>query len=447
MTVPAQRRTAPEPDPGPDGDPAVARALELVDPARVTALLQELVRIPSTTGSAAESEAQHRLARVLDAAGTDVDLWRIDLDETTADPDFPGMEAPRDEAWGLVGSTGDGDGPVLVLNGHVDVVPAGDRSAWTTDPFSGELRGGRVLGRGACDMKAGLVSALVAVEALHAAGVRLRGRLQLQSVVGEEDGGLGTFATLRRGYRGDAAVITEPTRTGLVTTTAGALTFRLRVPGLSAHGSMRLEGVDAVEKYLLVHTALRALEARRNRDAHPSMAGYALPYPISVGTVRAGEWPSSVPDLLVAEGRYGVAVGEPVEDARRELEQAVAEVCAADPWLREHPVEVEWWGGQFASGAVPDGSLLPASVLDAHAVLHGRTPGVAGVPYGSDQRLLTGLGGVPTVVYGPGDVALAHAPDESAPVDEAVQVARTLVLLAARTCGTRVLAPAEALQR
>ncbi|HWG93624.1 MAG TPA: hypothetical protein VNU66_05310, partial [Mycobacteriales bacterium] len=116
-------------------------------------------------------------------------------------------------------------------------------------------------------------------------------------------------------------------------------------------------------------------------------------------------------------------------------------------WLREHPVEVEWWGGQFASGAVPDGSLLPASVLDAHAVLHGRTPGVAGVPYGSDQRLLTGLGGVPTVVYGPGDVALAHAPDESAPVDEAVQVARTLVLLAARTCGTRVLAPAEALQR
>jgi acetylornithine deacetylase len=414
----------------------VAAALDAVDEARVVSLLQDLIRIPSMTGTPAESEAQHHLAARLVAAGIDVDLWPIDLSETVADPQFPGMEAPREEAWGLVGSWGGDDGPTLVLNGHIDVVPPGDPALWTTPAWSGEVRDGRVLGRGACDMKAGLAAQVAAVEALAAAGVRLRGRVQLQSVVGEEDGGLGTFATLRRGYRGDLAVVAEPSSGQLVTAGAGALTFRLVVPGRSAHGSMRLEGVDAVEKYLLVHTALRALEARRNRTADPLMAQFALPYPLSVGSVHAGDWASSVADLLVAEGRLGVALDEPVEHARAELEQAVAEVCADDAWLSQNPVKVEWWGGQFASGRTRPGSGLEQLVAEAHTTITGRVPTVHGVTYGSDLRLLTGLGGIPTVIYGPGDVALAHSPDESAPVQELLDVTRALVLLAARTCGT-----------
>jgi len=276
---------------------------------------------------------------------------------------------------------------------------------------------------------------VLAVEVLRRAGVRLRGRVQLQSVVGEEDGGLGTFATLRRGYRGDLAVISEPTSGALVIASAGALTFRLTVPGRSAHGSMRLEGVDAVEKYLLVHQALRRLEARRNGDVTPLMARYALPYPLSVGTVRAGDWASSVPDALVAEGRYGVALGEPVEAARAELEDALAQVCADDPWLAANPVRVEWVGGQFASGSVEAHAPVVQAVSSAHARLHGARPPVRGVPYGSDLRLLTGIGGVPTVHYGPGDVAHAHAPDESVPVAELVAVTQTLVLLVASTAG------------
>jgi acetylornithine deacetylase len=366
----------------------------------------------------------------------EVDLWPIDLARTTADPAFPGMEAPREQGWGLVGSCGGDDGPILVLNGHIDVVPPGDGALWTTDPWSAQVRDGHVLGRGACDMKAGLAAQVAAVEALAAAGVRLRGRVHLQSVVGEEDGGLGTFATVQRGYRGDLAVICEPTSTQLVTASAGALTFRLVVPGRSAHGSMRLEGVDAVEKYLLVHTALRELEARRNRSADPLMARYALPYPLSVGSVHAGDWASTVPDLLVAEGRLGVALDEPVEHARAELEAAVAEVCAADDWLAAHPVRVEWWGGQFASGRLAPGSGLEQLVGAAHTTVTGRTQQVYGVPYGSDQRLLDGLGGTPTILYGPGDVALAHSPDESVAVSELLQVTQALVVLAARFCGT-----------
>lgn len=422
-------------------DPAVGDALAAVDADRLVSLLQDLVAVPSTTGSAAESEAQHRLATRLDRAGMDVDLWQLDLDALTADADFPGMEAPRDEGWGLVGTWGGDDGPTVTLNGHIDVVPPGDRAQWPADPWAGEVRDGDVLGRGTCDMKAGLACQVVAVEALRSAGVRLRGRVQLHSVVGEEDGGLGAFATLRRGYRGDVAVIGEPTSAGLVTASAGALTFRLRVPGLSAHGSMRLAGVDAVEKYLLVHTGLRRLEARRNGERHPLMASYPLPYPISVGTVRAGDWGSTVPELLVAEGRLGVALGEPVEHARAELEAAVAQVCAGDPWLAEHPVEVEWWGGQFASGQLADASPLADLVAGAHEAVTGVRPTAKGVPYGSDQRLYTGLGGVPTLLYGPGDVRYAHSPDEHVPVAEMVDVARTLVLLVARACGTRGAAP------
>ena len=414
----------------------VSDALAAVDETALVQLVQQLVAVPTVTGSAAESEGQHRLERRLRAAGMDTDLWSIDLPSTTADPEFPGMEAPREEAWGLVGEWGGAaDGPTVVLNGHLDVVPTGAPAHWTTDPWSGAVRDGRVLGRGSCDMKGGLACQVAAVEALRSAGVRLRGRVQLQSVVGEEDGGLGTFATLRRGHRGDLAVICEPTSGALVTASAGALTFRLTVPGRSVHASMRLEGVDAVEKYLLVHLALRRLEARRNRDVSPLMQRYALPYPVSVGTVRAGEWPSSVPDVLVAEGRLGVALGEPVEDARAALEAAVAEVCADDPWLAANPVRVEWCGGQFASGSVETDAPVAALVSDAHARLHGNRPPVHGVPYGSDLRLMTGIGGVPTVHYGPGDVRHAHAPDESVPVDELVQVTRTLVLVVATACG------------
>ena len=421
-TLPARR--------SPQLESQVAEALSLVSADDLVAELQDLLRIPSVTGTAAESEAQHRVEARMRAVGLDTDLWSIDLPAATAHPDFPGSEAPRDEAWGLVGAWGDGDGPTVVLNGHIDVVPPGD-TGWTTSPWSGSVRDGRVLGRGACDMKAGLACQLLAVKALRDAGVRPRGRVVVQSVVGEEDGGLGTFATLRRGHRGDLAVICEPTGGRLVTASAGALTFRLVIAGRSVHASARLDGVDAVEAYLHVHAALRQLEERRNRSPHPLMAGYRLPYPLSVGTLSAGNWASSVPDRLVAEGRLGVALGESVADARADFEQAVALTCADDPWLRANPVQVQWWGGQFAPGQVEVDAPVSRLVSAAHTAVHGRPPTVHGVPYGSDQRLLTGLGGIPTVLYGPGDVRQAHAPDESVPVAELVSVTRTLVRLLA----------------
>jgi acetylornithine deacetylase len=178
------------------------------------------------------------------------------------------------------------------------------------------------------------------------------------------------------------------------------------------------------------------LEARRNRDVDPLTSRWDIAYPLSIGTVRCGDWPSSVPDLLVAEGRLGVAIGEPVEHARHEFEQAVAEACDADDWLRAHPVEVEWWGGQFASGRLPEDSDLLGLVASAHAEVTGAgRPDVWAAPYGSDLRLLVGIGGIPTLQYGPGDAAQAHGPDEWVSLAETVTAARALAVLALDICG------------
>jgi acetylornithine deacetylase len=408
---------------------------ELTDP-----LLEELaalVRIPSVSGTDAENDAQAHVAGRFANAGLEVDHWPIDLPALTAHPDFPGMEVDRDEAWGLVGRLpGAGDGPTLMLNGHVDVVPVGDPATWTAPPYSADVRAGRLRGRGSCDMKAGLIASLWAVRALRAARIRLRGDVVLASVQGEEDGGLGTFATLQRGWRADACVIPEPTELDVVPANSGALTFRLRIRGLATHAARRAEGVSAIDKFWPVSQALADLERRRHAAVDPLVARWPLAHPLSIGRLRAGDWASSVPDLLVAEGRLGVAIGESSDHARADLEHAVAEACERDPWLRDHPVEVEWWGGQFASGRIPPDSDLVDRVRAAHrAASGGRPPDVYGAPYGSDLRLLTGLAGIPTLQYGPGDARLAHGPDESVPVADVATAARSLALLALDVCG------------
>lgn len=417
-----------------------ARVLDEVDAALALsgALLADLVQTPSIGGSAAEIEIQARLAGELE--GLDVDHWQVPLAELLAEPDFPGVEVERAEAWGLVGrlpGSGDGEGRTLLLNGHIDVVPIGDPRTWTRpDAFSGHVVDDVLYGRGACDMKAGVVAALTAVHAVRRAGVPLLGDLLLACVAGEEDGGLGTYAMLRRGWRADLCVVPEPTSLDLVTANAGALTFRLRVPGLAAHASRRTEGVSAVAKLVPLLAALEALETLRNRSVDPLMSRWPIAYPISIGRVFSGDWSSSVPDLLVAEGRLGVALDEPVAAAREALEQAVTEACAADPWLREHPVTVEWWGGQFASGRLPATSDLATRMAAAHVGAGGGAQRTSGAPYGSDLRLLSGLGGIPTLHYGPGDATLAHAPDERVPLSELATAARALALLALDVCGT-----------
>jgi acetylornithine deacetylase len=415
--------------------PVEARVLDALDEEALVADLVDLIRVPSVTGTDAESELQHRHADELRSLGFDVDAWKFDLDDLYAHPEFPGVEAERSEGYGVVGTLG-GDGePALVLQGHVDVVPTGDLDKWVDrDPWSGAIHDGAIHGRGACDMKAGAAANMAVARALVRSGVRLERPFAIHSVVSEEDGGLGAFATMLRGHRGEAAVLTEPTSGRIVVANAGALTFELRVAGRAAHGSTRLEGHSALEAFLPVHTALQELERERNADRDPLFTTTDLPYPISVGTVRAGDWASSVPDLLVAEGRLGVRLDESPADARAALETAIARACLADPWLRDHPVEVSWPGGQFASGRIDGTHPFIDEVAGVIADIEGRGAERAAAPYGSDLRLYSGIGGIPTLHYGPGDVRFAHAPREQVDVEELLRVARSLAVLAVRRC-------------
>ncbi len=416
-----------------------ARVLDAVEALRepMLAELTALIRIPSVGGTDAENDAQNYVAGRFGESGLEVDHWQLDLADLTSRSDFPGMEVERREAWGVVGRMpGAGDGASLMLNGHVDVVPTGDANAWIDPPYAAEVRNGRMFGRGTCDMKAGVVANMFAVQAIQNAGVKLRGDLLLASVLGEEDGGLGTYATLQRGWTADACVISEPTELDIIPANSGALTFRLRVHGKATHAARRTEGTSAIEKFWPIWQAIAELEARRHKTVDPLTARWPFAHPISIGTVHCGDWPSSVPDLLVAEGRMGVALDEPVEAARSDFEAAIVYACAQDPWLHDHPVEIEWWGGQFASGRLRADSDLVQRVQSAHGVASGNQPNeVYGAPYGSDLRLLTGLGNIPTLQYGPGDAKLAHGASESVPIDEVMTTARTLALLALDVCG------------
>ncbi|MGW1341172.1 ArgE/DapE family deacylase [Kribbella sp. NPDC002412] len=405
------------------------QVLAAIDDVRIVDDLRELVRIPSVDGTAAESDVQAWCAGRLGELGLAVDHWRIDLPAVTADPEFPGMEVEREQAWGCVGVLGGSGTPGLILNGHVDVVPPG---LWPDgDPFSGRVADGVMWGRGTCDMKGGVAAIFGAVAAIVASGIQLRKPLAVHTVVGEEDGGLGAFATLRRGHTGEACLIAEPTAGCVIPANSGSLTFRLEIPGLATHGSTRTRGVSAIEKFVVIQAALQALEAERNRDPHPMLAHLELANPLSVGTIHSGDWASTVPDVLVAEGRYGVRLGESLPAARAAFESAVAEACAKDDWLRDHPVKVTWPGGAFASGLLPaDDPLL----TDTLAAAGDPAPEVKGAPYGSDLRQYAAAG-IPTLQYGPGDVRYAHATDEHVRLDEVLHAARTYALLALRRCG------------
>ena len=427
----AARRSEPE---GGGLSPLERRAVEALDLEALAGLLLKFIAIPSHDGR--ETPAQEAVAAWMAEAGVEPDVWPIDLGALRRHAHYS-AEVERDEALGVVGRIeGLGGGRDLLLNGHIDVVPVGDEPSWTVPPWRGTVRDGRVYGRGAVDMKGGLCCALAAARAVRDAGVPLRGRLLVSSVAGEEDGGLGTLALLQRGYRADGAVITEPTDLRVVTAQAGSYMFRLTVEGKAAHGSVREEGASAIEKFWPLFAALRGLEAERNAAGGGELyAGYRLPWPIEVGTLRAGEWASSVPGLLVCEGRCGIAVGEDPAAARRALEEAVARAAAADPWLRDHPPRVEWWGGRFDPAVTDPTDPLVGALCGAVHDVTGAAPPIEGVTYGSDLRLLVNVGGIPTVLFGPGDVRVAHMADEYVPLDQLRVAAEALVVAAVRFCG------------
>jgi acetylornithine deacetylase len=402
-------------------------AVAAVDVDRIERDLRTIIAIPSITGS--EEVVQSEIERLFGEAGLAVD--RIDTDPATfaTDPDWPGQEMPRTTLPVVVGRIGRPGGRRLLLVGHVDVVPPGDPATWSVDPWGGEVRDGQMYGRGACDMKGGVVSILAAMRALVASGAAndLAGEVLAVSVPSEEDGGQGMLAAIRAGCTGDAAVITEPTSLEIVVAHAGAITFRLTVPGRAAHASVRREGVSALDNLYTVLRALAADETARNAsETNPLMTALGLPYATIVGKVSGGDWASTVLDQVVVEGRYGVKLGQGWRDAEADLRAAIESACAGDPFLRDHPVRIENIGGKFSSGQIAADHPLPESVAATAERVIGRRPARVGKPYGADMRLLVNEGGTPTIIFGPGHERHAHSADERVPLSEVADCARVL---------------------
>jgi acetylornithine deacetylase len=402
---------------------------------RAISLLQALVRIPSITGE--EVQVQSFLRQELARLNLQVNECSATREQLSTHPAFSDDGLPLKDRYSLVArwpGTGDG-GRSLILNGHVDVVPPGDLQAWTGSPWSGTIRDGDLYGRGACDMKGGLATMLLAVSALQKAGIQPRGDVLLQFVIGEETGGLGTLSTILNGYTADAAIVVEPTELKLCPVGSGAASFRLHVQGLAAHGSMRMEGVSAIEKFSIIHRTLLEFETERHNSFSHPLYKDGMAAPISVGKVQAGDWPSSVPDLLIAEGRYGVLPGEEISEARKKFEQKIQQTASVDAWLKTHPPLVEWFEGQFEPAETSLDSELIQTLSRMHQNVAGSTLKMHGVPYGSDLRFFTNYARIPAVLYGPGSVMQAHAANEYIRLEEVTMAAQILAQFIVEWCG------------
>lgn len=389
-------------------------------------LLQKMVRSDSTQGN--ETGVQKIVAEHLKTMGLEVDFWNLNGGRLQKHPYYYSNRESLDDSVNVVGVLkGTGGGKSIILNGHVDVVPEGDHEQWTDHPYSGEIRDGKMYGRGTTDMKGGNTALMIAMDAIQSLGIHLKGDVIFQSVIEEESGGAGTLDTILQGYKADAAIIPEPTNMRIFPKQPGSKWFRLVVTGKTAHGGTRYHGVSAIDKAFIVHEYVRELEKLRNdRMTDPIFADMEIPIPINIGTINGGDWPSSVPDSVEVTGRMGVAPGETMEAAQEEMEKWIAQLGERDEWFKKYPVKVEWYGARWLPGSIETEHPVVTSLMDNFKEHMQEDAELLAAPWGTDGGLLTQVADVPSVVFGPGTTELAHHPNEMIELDKIFQAANII---------------------
>ncbi|EKN69472.1 acetylornithine deacetylase [Neobacillus bataviensis LMG 21833] len=402
--------------------------------ARGARLLQILVRENSTRGN--ESSTQALVIEKCRQLGLALDIWEIGGAELKNHPAYCCDRKSFDGNPNLVAVLkGTGGGKSIILNGHIDVVPVGDESSWKHDPFSGMIECGKLYGRGATDMKGGNVALLMAIESLIANGIKLKGDVIFQSVIEEESGGAGTLAAVLRGYHADGAIIPEPTNMKLFPKQQGSMWFRITITGKAAHGGTRYEGVSAIEKSLFVIQRLQQLEKDRNEKiTDPLFEKFPIPIPINIGKITSGEWPSSVPDTAIIEGRMGVSPEETIQAAQHEMESCLRELNEGDEWLRENPLNLEWFGGMWLPGSLGSDHPLMNELTNSFIEVKGAPPIVEASPWGTDGGILSTVGNTPVVVFGPGITETAHDANEHINLEDLFAASEIIALTLLKWC-------------
>lgn len=397
-------------------------------------MLLDVVGVSSVTGN--EGPAQRLMRSMMEAQGLEVDEFLSSREEIANHVVHVGEQSTFKDRPSLVGTRkGSGDGKSLMFNGHIDTVPVEDRTKWNRNP-EGEVADDLVYGLGSTDMKSGTLCGVYVARILDDLNIRLKGDLLVNSVTGEEDGGLGTMSTILHGYRPDGVVIPEPTHLTIAIASGGSLVYRITVTGKAAHGANRNAGVSAIEKFIPIFQDLLAWESERQATVHhPLYDHLENKFPISTGMIRAGEWASTVPDRLVSEGRLGFLPRESMEDMMEQTRQRIAAVAEQDDWLREHPPLVEFVSGQFiAEEIAPDHPLVQA-VASAHQEVTGEDAEITGLTGGADTRLWVRFADTPALMYGPGTMGLAHQSNESVDIDDLVTCITVLTHMTIDWCG------------
>ncbi|MGZ5424258.1 MAG: M20/M25/M40 family metallo-hydrolase [Candidatus Aminicenantales bacterium] len=390
-------------------------------------ILCRLIEFRSTPG--AEDGVQAFLFDLLSSAGFPARPVSID-EAITADPDYtpvPGHESYRGRPNILVTLEGAGGGRSAIVNTHTDIVPAPDGM------FTATTENALVRGRGACDAKGQVATLLLTLRALRELGIRLDGDVEAQFVIEEEAGGNGSLSAIAGGQRADAAVVLEPT--GLVVRSAnrGAAWFRLSVAGRSVHMGRYREGVSAFDELLGLIPLLKDYESglREASKGTPGFPDDPSPVVVNIGRVRAGDWPSTVPGECVAEG--GIAF-LPNRTARRiEAEVQVLIRDRATPWAREH-ARFELTGLRNEAFETPAGHPAVRAFRDTAAEVLGPHP-AEGWNASCDARLFFHRGGMPTLVFGAGDLGHAHSLEERIDMGDIIQAAEVLAKFLVRWCG------------
>lgn len=402
-------------------------------------LIQDVVRIESLSGNSLN--VQKYLEEYLNNMGLETQLIKVEpkkLEEYFA---FEDDGFPYDKRYSLIGkSKGQGgEGKSLILNGHIDVVPVGNLAEWIDSPFSGNVDNGKIYGRGSLDMKGGLCTGIFALEILKEIGFNHNQDIYINSVCGEETGGCGALTTIDTKIKSDGCIILEPTKLNISHIQAGSLSFKIRIYGKSIHACMANKGINAIDKFIKIYDAIKKLNYEKhlkyNNDYYEDKFNVA---PLNVGMLNSGEWPSSVPDFLEAKGRLGVFPGESIEQAKKDFEDIVKKACLEDNWLKENVAEIEWFEGKFESTETDLEEPLVKTLAKSHEIMLDKKVKFEGVTYGSDMRIFNIYGNIPTVLYGPGDVTIAHTTNEYIEINDILDCAKVIALTIINWCGGEI---------
>lgn len=407
---------------------------------REIAFLEKLIRFPSVRGE--EQAAQSFMASELAACGYEVDQWEINLADIEGMPGFSPVIGNYDNAVNVVGTLrGSGQGRSLILNGHMDVVPAGPLDMWEKLPFEPYIKDGWMYGRGSGDMKAGLASNLFAIEALKEIGLKPASDIFFQSVVEEECTGNGALACLQRGYKADAVLIPEPFAEKLATSQVGVLWFQVRLQGLPTHVAYAGSGANAIEAALPIFHALHELEKSMNEPQcrHYDYEHHHHALNLNIGKIEGGDWTSSVPAWCVFDVRLGIFPGQKIDEVKAMVEQAIEQAGKKHPFLADN-LPIVTYNGFEAEGYSLDEDKRPVA-LEAVAALGRAHKTVSGeelikepITATTDARFFGLYADTPALVYGPRAEAI-HGFNERVELESVKRITQSTALFIADWCG------------